>query len=452
MTTDESTQHSTLRRLYASLSERRRPEDVAEMILELRGESLSPQERRVLQRAARGSLRHLLFGYTSMAQEFARPVGAQQQMATAGDLFETLAPLPPEQCDDPEAVESYVRRAGREIRKRFGENDFKQDRLNRAQRAAADLDLSRRRYNKLFRLLTRMEDKLSTMTREMKKRELTMVGKSGLASTLSWEEFAADVDSACFIAYLTARSNLRSEFTAGRQQRAYDEIADTLFQRCGPRANWWAIAHVYPKPEVLARLSDEQKGQLIGRWLGLLYEIAELLRETWNRSDLNLATMIVRRGDDSTTWNNLASAWNKARDNWIALLYALGLDEVLDHLCPGKVLRLMAADVAAWHQRKGGDVHPDTLVWRRLPPPWDVLTGREFSSRATIEEICRAVDIDPYQTGWIAARPRTAVAAYRPTPELVHGVAVASPFVAKVLRDAGWYSGKPKSRPAGGAR
>ena len=50
----------------------------------------------------------------------------------------------------------------------------------------------------------------------------------------------------------------------------------------------------------------------------------------------------------------------------MALLYALDMDEVLDQMCPGKVLRLMAADVAFWHRAVGGGLEPDTAVWAEL--------------------------------------------------------------------------------------
>jgi hypothetical protein len=36
-------------------------------------------------------------------------------------------------------------------------------------------------------------------------------------------------------------------------------------------------------------------------------------------------------------------------------------------MCPGKVLRLMAADVAWWHRQSGGGLHQDTAVWKELP-------------------------------------------------------------------------------------
>src|SRR5262249_21422034 len=160
-------------------------------------------------------------------------------------------------------------------------SDFKQHRLNGEQRAARGLDVSRRRYNKLFRLLGRLEAKLRTYLRELRKSDFTRVGKSRLATRLSEDEFAKDPASAAFVAYFAARCNLRSVFTNTAQQRPYDEIADMLFQRLKRdphRTNWWAVAHIFPDVEVLARLTDAQKGELLGRWLVLLRDISELLR------------------------------------------------------------------------------------------------------------------------------------------------------------------------------
>ena len=41
------------------------------------------------------------------------------------------------------------------------------------------------------------------------------------------------------------------------------------------------------------------------------------------------------------------------------------------------------------------------------------------------------------------AAPAGQVSRFRQTPELVHGVTVNHPYLATVLRKAGWYSGKP---------
>lgn len=431
--------------LFKTLDQRRRPEDVAQMILETLGDFLDSKERRILERASSGSLKRLLMKFTSMMEDFARPVPPVRQVRKAEALFKTAYALTAAECADAEKVEAFIRHLGQEIRKTFGQSDFKGDRLNRQQREEAGLEISRRRYNKLFRHLARLEGKVRTYAREQRKYEFTRIGKSSLATRLSWEEFSRDANSACFIAYYVARSNLRSEFTISGQQRPYDEIADMLFKRCKrerERSNWWAMAHIFPDASVLAELTDGQKGQLLGAWLTVLQDISELLREVWERSDINRETMIVRRGNDSSTWNNTASAWNKARSSWIALLHSMGMQAELDSLCFGKVLRLMAADVAAWHSAAGGDLDPDTKVWMEVPLPWEVLSGEAVCTREMVESVCRKYRVDPVKNGWTAPPPERKVVEFRPTPELVHGVTVSTPKLAAVLRKAGWFSGK----------
>lgn len=431
-----------IREMYRSLDRRYRPEDVAQLVLDAIGNRLSAAETRIVGRAARGALRHG-HGYSSMSQDFARPVGMSRQIATAAELFDARPPEADAHAD-PVALTPYLAGLGGEIRKAPGANHFKADRLNRAARESAGLDLSKRQYNKRFRLLARMERKRDRIARELRKRSFALVAKSRLASTLTWDVFARDPDSACFVAYFAARCNLRSEFTIWGQQRPFDEIADALFTRLrnSGTANWWAVAHVFPDREVLARLADTEKGELLGRWYATLQDIAGLLREVWATTAVDRRTMIVRRGNDSTTWNYTAGAWNKARESWVALLDALDMGDVLDPLCPGKVLRLMAADVAAWHRSAGGGLDPDTAVWADLPAPWEVLAGEAECPRALVEGVCRRHGVDPVKNAWTAPRSGRTVAAFRPTPELVHGVTVGNPFLANWLKKAGFFSGK----------
>jgi hypothetical protein len=436
--------------LYLSLSRRLRPEDVAELIRQELSDSLSPNEAGTLDRAARGAHACDSWGYSSMSADFRQPVGLASQVGTARALFPTITAPTGDECEDPAALTPYLASASATIAKEPGRSDFLAHRLNRERRSAAGLgELSKRQYNKRFRLLARMERKLATLEREIRKREYTLVSKSRLASRVTQEDFVSDPNSACFIAYLTARANLRSVFTNGPQDRPYDEIADMLFERCrrSPSANWWAVAHVHPDREVLARLTDEQKGRFLAIWFELLVGIAGLLREVWERSRFDRSSMIVKRGDDSTTWNATAGAWNKAREGWIAVLHALEMDELLDHLCPGKVLRLMAADVAAWHRRSGGGLEPDTGVWAELPAPWEVLDGTAVCARADVEAACWRHGVDPVKKGWTAPRPVRVVAAFRPTPELVHGVEVGHPGLARLLRKMGVFSGKALKLP-----
>lgn len=431
--------------LHASLARRLRPEDVAELIRQELGDALSRSEARILDQAARGSHNRNAWGYSSMSTEFLRPVGLRNQVHTARELFPTIAAPIDAECELPGVLTPYIAATSQTIARSPGESNFKEHRLNRARRAATGLgELSKRQYNKRFRLLTRMERKLATLEREIRKREFTIVAKSRLASRITHEEFVADRDSACFIAYLTARANLRSVFTNGPQQRAYDEIAEMLFDRCrrNVRTNWWAIAYIHPVREVLTNLSDEQKGRFVATWFEMLTGIAELLREVWEKSRFDRSTMIVKRGDDSTTWNATAGAWNKAREAWIELLHALEMEEVLDRLCPGKVLRLMAADVAAWHRASGGGLEPDTAVWATLPTPWEVLAGSEPCTREDVEAACLKHGVDPQQKVWTTPRTNRVIEAFRATPELVHGVEVGHPGLASILRKMGFFSGK----------
>jgi hypothetical protein len=102
----------------------------------------------------------------------------------------------------------------------------------------------------------------------------------------------------------------------------------------------------------------------------------------------------------------------------------------------------MAADLTWWHRGTGGDVDPDTQVWARLPLPWDVIAGIESCTRADVEAACAEAGIDPAARGWTAPRPPGVPAVFKPTPDLVHGVAVSDPSWALLLRRAGVFSGK----------
>jgi hypothetical protein len=205
--------------------------------------------------------------------------------------------------------------------------------------------------------------------------------------------------------------------------------------------NWWAIAHIYASQDVLKHLDDQQKGRLLGQWTTVLQDISNLLAEVWSYSNIDRSTMVVKRGNDSTTWNNTAGAWNKARDNWMNLIYSLGLNYILDEICFGKVLRLMAADVVAWHHATGGKLDPNTDIWNKLPLPWQVFEGKETCNKEMVLKLCESAGVDAEKSGWIAPRVH-GVALFRPTPELVHGVTESNPFLATVLKRHKYYSGK----------
>jgi hypothetical protein len=428
----------SFRDLFRSLDQRKRPEDVAAMILAVGRPS------RAVERALRAVAKHA-GGYCFMSEDFQRSCARlDPQVEVASILFAVAGPA---DTTDLEAVRQYLARVEAQIGKQLGRNDYKRDRLNKEQREALGIDLSRRQYNKRFRLTARMEDKADRRVREMTRRGLTLASKSRLASQLTWEQFSADGATGCFIAYYVARCNLRSVFTVNSQVRPYDEACEAMMRelRVSPTTNWFALAHVMPDEEVVRRLGEREKGQLLGRYYEMLVKAGEFLREVWASSVVDRATMIVRRGNDSSTWNLMAGAWNKLRDGWFALCRALGAEEVIERQCFGKVMRLMAADVARWHRSAGSKLHTDTDVWAALPLPWEVLGGEATCTRARVEEACDRFGIDPLKSGWLARRGEKRVEAFAPTPELVHGVVVASPVMARAMRKAGIFSGKAVS-------
>ncbi|AKF84657.1 hypothetical protein MFUL124B02_02495 [Myxococcus fulvus 124B02] len=437
---------STLRTLFESLQRRMRPEDVAELVLTELGPELTRSQTHLLMKAASGSLKRGVHQLTSMAQDFERPAPPMRKVRKAVELFTHAPVLSDEDATDVEKVSAFVARLGAEIRKQFQKSDFAGDRLNKEARLSAGLEISRRRYNKLFRFLARFEEKLETYRMEQRKYEATRIAKSSLATRLSWADFSKSRDAACFIAYFTARRNRRSVFTNTGQDRALDEIADMLLTRFKQNPcteGWRAIAHVLPDVDVVRHLSDADKMELFVTWLAVLHDLADLLRRTWERSLFDRSTMVVQRGDDSSTWNATAGAWNAARQGWLGLAHALGMHDTVDMMCLGKVMRLMASDVVRWHARSGGDLEPDTLIWAELPPPWEVLTGRQRCTRSYVERVCRKHGVDPEQKGWTSHPGQRQAVPFSPTPELVHGVVVSHPQLASALKKAGWFSGKP---------
>jgi hypothetical protein len=180
---------------------------------------------------------------------------------------------------------------------------------------------------------------------------------------------------------------------------------------------------------------------LLGRWTSILEELAALLKEVWGNSHINRKTMMVKKGDDSSTWNSLAGAWNKVRDGWMNLVFSLGMEAILEEMCFGKVLRLMAADLVAWNHLWGGKLDPNTIVWNELPLPWQVFSGKATCTKAMVEKACEKANLNPKKSGWIAPRPQ-GVVKFKPTPELVHGVSIENPFLAKVLKSHNYFSGK----------
>lgn len=471
--------------LHRSLDARLTPEAVCKLILDVPGVALMPAQRRVLQRAA-GSRAAV---YSSMADDFERPEPAVHKVRV---LLELLAQdgvlgtlvkgdVTPEMvaqlAGDPWRLLGQLRILAPFVGWYPG-RDF-QSRMNRQQRAGDQLGLSKRKYNRLVRHLVRTEGRAVRLQQQILLRQLVMVGRSGLAYSITLDEMRADPIGACFVAYWVAQRNRRRQFTLDGRDNPFDTIAQALLDRCvaapAGTVDWWMIARAYPQPVVVARLDDARRGQLMGDWFGFMRLAAEMLRgqyDSWPVRDVepvvpddmwsarpglmpsresrggrtekvvDRKTMIVRAGVDSSTWNTLAQAYNAARSGWLNCVGAAGALEVLDAACPGKVMRLMAADLAYYHRQQGGGLDPQTQVWAALPLPWEALAGDEECTADTVEWACRGEGVDPHATGWTAPRQVGAVAEWKPTPELVHGVEVADPLWAGLLRRAGVFSGK----------
>ncbi|MEU8213176.1 hypothetical protein AB0B85_28710 [Micromonospora sp. NPDC049044] len=230
------------------------------------------------------------------------------------------------------------------------------DRLNREARAAVGIELSKWQYNRRFRVTQRLSAKADRLAVEQTKRRLTMVARAGFPASIDRGAFLADPWAGCFVAYLTAKRELRREFTLAGRDDPYD-AADLLFKRCAADSttDWWMIAQAYPTSSVLARLTDAQRGELLGRWWTTMRQGVALLKRVWSASEFDQATMIVPRGNDSSRWNLSCGAYNAARAAWIATLDAAGGLVLLDAACAGTSMMLIAADLAAWHRSTGSE-------------------------------------------------------------------------------------------------
>lgn len=462
-----------MEQLYRSLDSRMTPEAVCKLIAQAPGTPYLPAQRRVLERAA--SARAAT--YSSMSEDFERPEPLEHKVRMLVTLLrkdisdEAIAQM----AGDPWVLLGQLRMVAPFVGWHPG-SDFR-SRLRRDQMAESAPGLSRRRYNRLVRHMLRTQAKAKDLQRQILLRQLVTVGRSGLAYTITPAEMRDDPTAACFVAYWCARRNQRRRFTLANRDNPFDTIAEMLLNACiqrGDRTNWWMIARAYPQPVIVARLTAQQQGELMGQWSGFMRLGAEMLRdlyEAWPTREIepvvademwkdrpglmpsaasrgartvkvvNLSRMTVKKGVDSSTWNTVAQAYNAARTGWINCLGAAGALDLLDVACPGKAMRLMAGDLVAMH---GGQIDPETQVWANLPLPWQViLEERTPSTAAEIEYECAKAGVDPHARGWTAPRQvGHAVAEWKPTPELVHGIEVADPLWAGLLRRAGVFSGK----------
>jgi len=380
-----------------------------------------------------------------MSDDFERPVPADRQLAFVSRMF----PPGPAGWDVSAEDADGLLRFTAVLGSRYSWTpDAPKDHLSAAERRQRFPGLSHRQYRKQVRSLEHLADKARRMGAHGRQRRLIQIGRSGFASIITLEQFRADPNAAMFIAYYTARRNRRRKFTLDSRENPIDYLARALLNRCAEfpaSTDWVMLALCCPSPEVLQHLDDEQRGQLAGTWFRTMREVAELLRHEWDTwaGAVDRKYMIVRRGMNSSGWNELAGAYNAARTGWLNCSVAVN-PMLTETVLPGKVMRLMAADLASWHRGTGGDVDPNTFAWALLPLPWDVISGRVRCPRAMVEAACAQAGLDPQASGWTGFRATGAVADITPTPELVHGVEVSDPLWAQMLRRGGVFSGPSK--------
>jgi hypothetical protein len=413
------------------LNSRARPEDIAAVLLHWKVFPTHTETHRELHNAARYASQNYL-----MSSEFEKTT-AENFRKAAGYFFPTLV-FPSSR--DVDGLKDFIDQASRLIHRTPGA-DYKTGRMNRDEREKLGFDMRRSQYNRRFRLLCRLEEKISVLGAE----DEAVMAKSRLASQLPRELFLGDLQTAGYIVYFTARSNMRSMFTCGKQDRVYDGVCEAMLEHLQQRrsTNWLAISYVDPSREIVARLNKFEQLAIFSAYVTAMESIAKRLESMFDDLKVNPKTMVVKKGQNSSGWNASAGAWNKLRQGWMSLVGEIGMDDLTKTHLPGKVMRLMAADVMYWHSTVGDTVEPNTLVWADLPRPWDVLLNGKSCSKALVVKTCKKFKLDPETTGWVAAPARGNPATFKPTPNMLHGVTVPnSPTLMRMLKCVGAYSGK----------
>jgi hypothetical protein len=483
-------QDEILHRLYRGLRERRPPQDVVIDLVELGAE-------RWLSAAATRDvyaiMRHELATWavhgpdrTSMPGKWRRHPGLTRAYAAAEAAVNTVAAtasLPaPEQADpaDPASLRSWLSVAlpllglpdeqpwparptvarrpvavtywggirhrvpkARGPRGDRGGHADARDRMDAATRRARLPGVPVRAYRRAVRAVLHLQQRTEVLAAERDREASVAFGKSRLAYLVTEEDFVACPATAAFTAYYVARLNLRTRFTSGSQTRPMDSLGEELLAGAlaAPTCRPVVLGSVLTRWRILDMLDDTQAGELMGRYYEQLAASARALRESFDHHR-DPTVMITRVGDDSSSWNSASRAFNQARTGWLNLTRGLGYDDVVEASCPGKVPALVASDVAAWHLRDGGSQHVDVRVWADLPLPWDVVLGDDECPAELVRETCRRHAVDPEAAGWTQPYRQDLTELPAPAPELVHGVTVSSPLLARALRRAGVFSGQ----------
>ncbi|MFI7069276.1 hypothetical protein [Micromonospora sediminicola] len=320
------------------------------------------------------------------------------------------------------------------------------DRMDAATRRDRLPGVSVRAYRRAVRVVLHLQQRTDVLAAERDREAAVAFGKARLAHLVTEEDFVACPATAAFTAYYVARLAMRTRFTSGRQTRPMDTLAEELLSGAlaAPTLRPRVLASVLTRWRVLDLLDDAQCGELMGRYYEQLAASARLLRAGFD-PHRDPTHMIMRMGDDTSTWNIASRAFNQARTGWLNLTRALGYDDVVEASCPGKVPALVASDVAAWHRLDGHDQHVDVKVWAELPYPWDVVLGDDECPAELVRQVCRRHGIDPEADGWTQPYRQDLAELPAPAPDLVHGVTVSSPLLAGALRRIGVFSGQAQS-------
>ena len=424
--------------LFRMATSRPRPEDVAKFVLE----HFPNVAHSAHWKKRRG-------GVSYMSDRFPSP----EPLTRSANLLARLLEVPPLTAEETlgEPLTELLRIARGRIKAGERPLDFRWGRLNGEARVNAGLELSRRKYNRIFRLIRFLEAEKAGNDSYGEFCELLRGAKSGLLRHIPRETFAKDAQTAIFVAYIAARQSLRSEFTIDSQTKALDDLAAALLDDLerSSTTHWPAVAYAFPRPDVLARTDDKTRLDLLALAHSDMTRCAKRLERLDEEMNVRFEPwgFVVKPGMNSSEWNACAGAWNKARDTWLGLCSALGLSA--EEVLPGKVPRLIAADIAAWARQAGKPPHPDEKVACLLPKPWEVWLNGVPCSAKDVEGACRSVGRYPTKMGWTAPHVRKAIENWSPTPELVHGVAIESPELAALMRRYGWFAGPAKAERMG---
>ena len=201
--------------LFAAATGRPRPEDVAKLVLELFPDA--PHGAKWRKRAR---------GVSFMGDRFPSP----EPLTRSANVLATLLERPPLSPSDTFGVplDRLLAEARGALAAPEGPLDFRYGRLNGEARQEAGMKMSRRRYNKLFRLVRFLEDERAGNERYAEICGMLRGAKSGLLRHMPREAFAQDRNTAIFVAYLASRLSMRSKFTVEPQERAFDDLGDAL--------------------------------------------------------------------------------------------------------------------------------------------------------------------------------------------------------------------------------